>query len=352
MTDLTEKTLATERKYTGKIISVDLLNIELPDGRKAKRGVIRHGNAVGINVRLFFCMTSDPQIHDCATNPNHRAAVYTIGHFPFSPNITLISSDKRKPQTILLVKMRWKVSDSTHRQVYICLRNLRNFLRNLGRHLADFNICPSFNVGHFRSHSLAVNRKRRHGHALADKPIGDLDSRLPYIIPRPIFRLNPHRHCLVTFVRLRLCLKNLPDWIVVPQCPKAFWCWDFHFRRICWQNNVSCRQRFNSQVVWCIRHKPPSRFWDIPSFFFACNYMRPIFAWRSWNPIFGTGQQCGANVQNQCQIVFCFHLFCSFLLCSVYHLARLIRQPLAFQNLNFRGRTRKNRRGQHNGIIK
>ena len=27
MTDLTEKTLATERKYTGKIISVDLLDI-------------------------------------------------------------------------------------------------------------------------------------------------------------------------------------------------------------------------------------------------------------------------------------------------------------------------------------
>ena len=41
MTDLTEKTLATERKYTGKIISVDLLNIELPDGRWAKREVIR-----------------------------------------------------------------------------------------------------------------------------------------------------------------------------------------------------------------------------------------------------------------------------------------------------------------------
>ena len=34
MNDLTEKTLATERKYTGKIISVDLLDIELPDGRK------------------------------------------------------------------------------------------------------------------------------------------------------------------------------------------------------------------------------------------------------------------------------------------------------------------------------
>ena len=51
MQDLTEKTLATERKYTGKIISVDLLNIELPDGRKATREVIRHGNAVAILAR-------------------------------------------------------------------------------------------------------------------------------------------------------------------------------------------------------------------------------------------------------------------------------------------------------------
>ena len=49
--DLTEKTLVTERKYTGKIISVDLLDIELPDGRKAKREVIRHGNAVAILAR-------------------------------------------------------------------------------------------------------------------------------------------------------------------------------------------------------------------------------------------------------------------------------------------------------------
>ena len=46
--DLTEKTLAAERKYTGKILSVDLLDIELPDGRRAKREVIRHGNAVAV----------------------------------------------------------------------------------------------------------------------------------------------------------------------------------------------------------------------------------------------------------------------------------------------------------------
>ena len=46
--DLTEKTLVSARKYTGKIISVDVLDIELPDGRKSKREVIRHGNAVAV----------------------------------------------------------------------------------------------------------------------------------------------------------------------------------------------------------------------------------------------------------------------------------------------------------------
>ena len=51
MTDLTEKTLAIERKYTGKIVNVDLLDIELPDGRKTKREIIRHGNAVAILAR-------------------------------------------------------------------------------------------------------------------------------------------------------------------------------------------------------------------------------------------------------------------------------------------------------------
>lgn len=49
--DLTETTLAIERKYTGKIVSIDLLDIELPDGRKAKREVVRHGNAVAILAR-------------------------------------------------------------------------------------------------------------------------------------------------------------------------------------------------------------------------------------------------------------------------------------------------------------
>ena len=46
-----EKTLASERKYVGKIINVDLLDIELPDGRRTKREVVRHGNAVAILAR-------------------------------------------------------------------------------------------------------------------------------------------------------------------------------------------------------------------------------------------------------------------------------------------------------------
>ena len=58
MEDLTEKTIATERKYTGKIISVDLLDIELPDGRKAKRGVIRHGNACDLASQGFSLRSS------------------------------------------------------------------------------------------------------------------------------------------------------------------------------------------------------------------------------------------------------------------------------------------------------
>ena len=51
MDKFTEKTLASERRYTGRIISVDLLDVELPDGRRAKREVVRHGNAVAILAR-------------------------------------------------------------------------------------------------------------------------------------------------------------------------------------------------------------------------------------------------------------------------------------------------------------
>ena len=46
-----EKTLACERKYTGKIINVDLVDIELPDGRITKREVVRHGHAVRLLAR-------------------------------------------------------------------------------------------------------------------------------------------------------------------------------------------------------------------------------------------------------------------------------------------------------------
>ena len=46
--DLTEKTLAARRVFTGKLISVDVLDIELPDGRRTTREVVRHGAAVGI----------------------------------------------------------------------------------------------------------------------------------------------------------------------------------------------------------------------------------------------------------------------------------------------------------------
>lgn len=41
MIDLTEKTLASDRKYTWKVISVDLLDIELPGGRKTLSAWLR-----------------------------------------------------------------------------------------------------------------------------------------------------------------------------------------------------------------------------------------------------------------------------------------------------------------------
>ena len=51
MDKFTETTLASQRMYTGRSISVDLVDIELADGRKAKREVVRHGNAVAILAR-------------------------------------------------------------------------------------------------------------------------------------------------------------------------------------------------------------------------------------------------------------------------------------------------------------
>ena len=46
-----EKTLATTRTYTGKIVNVDVLDVELPDGRRTKREIVRRGNAVAILAR-------------------------------------------------------------------------------------------------------------------------------------------------------------------------------------------------------------------------------------------------------------------------------------------------------------
>ena len=51
MKDYYEKTLAVERKYDGRIINVDLIDIELPDGRRTKREVVRHGSAVAVLAR-------------------------------------------------------------------------------------------------------------------------------------------------------------------------------------------------------------------------------------------------------------------------------------------------------------
>lgn len=51
MDEFYEKTLAVKRTYSGQIISVDVVDIELPDGRKTKREVVRHGHAVAILAR-------------------------------------------------------------------------------------------------------------------------------------------------------------------------------------------------------------------------------------------------------------------------------------------------------------
>ena len=51
MDKFTEKTLACERMYTGRIICVDRVAIELPDGRRTTREVVRHGNAVAVLAR-------------------------------------------------------------------------------------------------------------------------------------------------------------------------------------------------------------------------------------------------------------------------------------------------------------
>lgn len=51
MHDLTEKTLSTTKIYDGRIVRLEVLDVELPDGRKARREVARHSQAVAILAR-------------------------------------------------------------------------------------------------------------------------------------------------------------------------------------------------------------------------------------------------------------------------------------------------------------
>ena len=49
--DLTERTLSVRRSFTGRHVVVDTIDVELPDGRKAAREVVRHRGAVAILAR-------------------------------------------------------------------------------------------------------------------------------------------------------------------------------------------------------------------------------------------------------------------------------------------------------------
>ena len=48
---LHEKTLAARNVFSGHVLKVDLLDIELPDGRRAVRELIRHRPAVAVLAR-------------------------------------------------------------------------------------------------------------------------------------------------------------------------------------------------------------------------------------------------------------------------------------------------------------
>lgn len=50
--DLTEKTLSSERIFEGRALTIDILQIELPDGRRSTREVLRHRGAVCILAQL------------------------------------------------------------------------------------------------------------------------------------------------------------------------------------------------------------------------------------------------------------------------------------------------------------
>lgn len=47
-----EKTLSTRRAFTGKLLKVDVMEVELPSGRKAVREVLRHPGAVAILAQM------------------------------------------------------------------------------------------------------------------------------------------------------------------------------------------------------------------------------------------------------------------------------------------------------------
>ena len=47
-----EKTIARRTVYEGRILDVDVLEVELPDGRRSVREIVRHGVAVAVIPRL------------------------------------------------------------------------------------------------------------------------------------------------------------------------------------------------------------------------------------------------------------------------------------------------------------
>ncbi len=48
MIDLTEKTISMERVFEGRALTIDVAGIELPDGRRSIREIVRHRGAAVI----------------------------------------------------------------------------------------------------------------------------------------------------------------------------------------------------------------------------------------------------------------------------------------------------------------
>lgn len=48
MNKFVEKTISTEQIFTGRIISVQVDEVELPDGKRSNREIVRHPGAVGL----------------------------------------------------------------------------------------------------------------------------------------------------------------------------------------------------------------------------------------------------------------------------------------------------------------